>query len=195
MAEQKENSVLFSLKELMNIEEERIKHTAHFDPLTDLPNRSLFFDRLGQALVRRDDLTGALMFLDLDHFKEVNDQLGHAAGDSLLIAVAQRLRAQVRESDTVARLGGDEFTVILPSLHDGTDAVRVADNILAAIAQPFPIAGKDVTVGVSIGIALFSEHGTNTEHVLNAADNAMYLAKNQGRNCYAFATAKVALPN
>lgn len=173
--------------------EERVQHAAQFDLLTDLPNRSLFFDRLGQTLVlaRRDNLSGALLFLDLDHFKEVNDQRGHAAGDALLIAVAKRLREQVRESDTVARLGGDEFTVILPSLHDRHDAVRVADNILGAITQPFLIADKEVTIGVSIGIALFPEFGDTVGHLLNAADNAMYLAKNAGRNCYVFATAAV----
>jgi diguanylate cyclase (GGDEF)-like protein/PAS domain S-box-containing protein len=178
------------------IAEERIRHTANYDLLTDLPNRGLFFDRLGQALAlaRRDGLAGALLFLDLDHFKEVNDQLGHAAGDSLLIAVARRLRDQVRESDTVARLGGDEFTVILPSLRDGNDAVRVADNILAAIAQPFLLAGGKAKVGVSIGIALFPAHGNTVEHILNAADNAMYLAKKAGRNCYIFATTETSLP-
>lgn len=174
--------------------EERIQHTANFDLLTDLPNRSLFFDRLGQALAlaRRDGLSGALLFLDLDHFKEVNDQLGHAAGDALLIAVAQRLRAQVRESDTVARLGGDEFTIILPSLRDGTDATCVADKIITAIRQPFLIAGREVTVGISIGIALFPEHGNVVELILNAADHAMYLAKKGGRNRYDLATAEAA---
>ena len=177
-------------------EEERIQHSAHFDLLTDLPNRSLFFDRLGQALAlgRRDGMPGALMFLDLDHFKEVNDQLGHAAGDSLLVAVANRLREQVRESDTVARLGGDEFTVILPSLRDGNDAVRVANSIIAAIGKPFDIAGTQASVGVSIGIALFPQNGNTVERILNAADNAMYLSKSAGRNCYTFATVEVPPP-
>lgn len=176
--------------------EERMRHTANFDLLTDLPNRGLFFDRLGQALAlaRRDGLSGALLFLDLDRFKEVNDQLGHAAGDALLIEVAQRLRAQVRESDTVARLGGDEFTVILPNLRNGNDAVRVADNILAAIAQPFLLGGSTATVGVSIGIALFPADGGTAELILNAADNAMYLAKKAGRNCYVFARSQTAGP-
>jgi diguanylate cyclase (GGDEF)-like protein/PAS domain S-box-containing protein len=176
------------------VEDERVRHIANFDLLTDLPNRGLFFDRLGQALAlaRRDKLSGALLFLDLDRFKEVNDQLGHAAGDRLLIAVAKRLREQVRESDTVARLGGDEFTVILPNLHDGNDAIRVADNILAAIARPFHIDGNEASVGVSIGIALFPAQGNTAEHILNAADNAMYLAKKAGRNCYVFAPTEAA---
>lgn len=177
-------------------EDARIQHSAQFDLLTDLPNRALFFDRLGQALTlgRRDGQSGALLFLDLDHFKEVNDQLGHAAGDAVLVEVAARLRAQVRESDTVARLGGDEFTVILPSLHDGHDAVRVADNIIAAIGQAIPVAGTQAHIGVSIGIALFPQHGATGELLLSAADNAMYLAKNAGRNCYAFAAFEVVPP-
>lgn len=171
-------------------EEERIKHAAQFDRLTDLPNRSLFFDRLGQALAlgRRDEIPGALMFLDLDHFKEVNDQLGHAGGDCLLVEVANRLREQLRESDTVARLGGDEFTVILPSLRDDRDAVRVANNIIASLGKPFDIGGTQANIGVSIGIAFFPQHGNSVESILNAADNAMYLSKSAGRNCYTFAT-------
>jgi len=175
--------------------EERIRHTANFDLLTDLPNRGLFFDRLGQALALacRDGLSGALLFLDLDRFKEVNDQLGHATGDTLLSAVAQRLRGQVRESDTVARLGGDEFTVILPSLRERDDATSVADKIIAALGQPFTLGGHTVGVGVSIGIALFPEHGNSVEQLLNAADHAMYLAKKGGRNRYVFA-AEAVLP-
>lgn len=175
--------------------EERMRHTAHFDLLTDLPNRGLFFDRLGQALAlaRREAQSGALMFLDLDRFKEVNDQFGHAAGDTLLIAVAQRLRGEVRESDTVARLAGDEFTVILPNLRDDNDATCVADKILGAIAQPLVIAGREVTVGVSIGIAFFPKHGNTVEQIVNAADNAMYLAKKTGRNRYALAGEETSL--
>ena len=170
-------------------EAERMQHSAQYDSLTDLPNRSLFFDRLEQALAlwRRDRLSGALLFLDLDHFKGVNDQLGHAAGDELLIAVARRLREEVRESDTVARLGGDEFTVILPNLCDREDSCRVAVKIINALSQPFLIAGDPVTIGVSIGIALFEVHGASVERILNAADNAMYLAKNSGRNRYVVA--------
>lgn len=171
-------------------EEERIKHTANYDLLTDLPNRNLFLDRLGQtlALGRRDGTSGALMFLDLDHFKEVNDQLGHAAGDKLLVTVAKRLREQVRESDTVARLGGDEFTVILPNVQDEGDAVRVASGIIEALGEPFAIAGTQAHIGVSIGIAFFPRDGHTVERVLSAADHAMYLSKGKGRNCYTFAS-------
>jgi diguanylate cyclase (GGDEF)-like protein/PAS domain S-box-containing protein len=169
--------------------EERMHHTANFDALTDLPNRACFFDRLGQALAlaRRDGQCGALLFLDLDRFKQVNDQLGHAAGDHLLVDVAQRLREQVRESDTVARLAGDEFTVILPCLNALEDAAGIADKILAAIGAPFVIDGNELTVGISIGIALFPQHGHTVENILNAADHAMYLAKKAGRNRHAFA--------
>lgn len=176
--------------------EERIQHLAHFDLLTDLPNRGLCFDRLGQALAiaRRDGSEVALLFLDLDRFKEVNDQLGHAAGDALLAAVAQRLREQVRECDTVERLAGDEFTIILSSLRESNDATVVANKILAALAQPFTIADRQLTIGVSIGIALFPRHGETVEHLLNAADRAMYLAKNSGRNCYAHPTNEVSWP-
>ena len=169
--------------------EARVQHSAHFDLLTDLPNRGLFLDRLAQALTlgQRNGVSGALLFLDLDHFKEVNDQLGHAAGDELLIAVGVRLREQVRQSDTVARLGGDEFTVILPSLRDRQDAVRVASGIIDAISKPFAVAGTQAKVGITIGIALFPEHGDTVEQVLKAADDAMYEAKVAGRNRYAFA--------
>ncbi|AWI80702.1 hypothetical protein CEW87_15790 [Parazoarcus communis] len=164
--------------------EERMRHTAHHDPLTDLPNRGLFLDRLGQALAlaRREARSGALMFLDLDHFKAVNDRLGHAAGDALLIAVAERLQAQVRESDTVARLGGDEFTIILPSLREPGDADMLADKILHALSQPLTIEGEAIHIGASIGIARFPESGCTIEALLRAADDAMYAAKRSGRN-------------
>ncbi|NTV09701.1 MAG: diguanylate cyclase [Zoogloea sp.] len=164
--------------------EARIQHAANFDLLTDLPNRGLFFDRLGQALAlaRRNGQAGALLFLDLDRFKEVNDRFGHAAGDKLLVAVAERLRGQVRESDTVARLAGDEFTVILPQLRDHNDARHVAEKILAALSRPLDIAGHAVSIGGSIGIALFPDHAESVEQILNAADHAMYQAKQAGRN-------------
>ncbi len=166
-----------------------VQHTANFDHLTDLPNRALFIDRLGQALARthRDGQAGALLFLDLDHFKQVNDELGHAAGDSLLIEVAARLRAQVRESDTVARLGGDEFTVILPQVQDEAGAALVAEHILAALAQPCTLAGTPVAIHASIGIALFPRHGASVDAIIGAADTAMYRAKKAGRHRAAFA--------
>lgn len=164
--------------------EERIRHAASFDLLTDLPNRGLFFDRLGQGLAqaRRDGHGLALLFLDLDRFKEVNDTLGHEAGDLLLKAVAERLRGQVRETDTVARLAGDEFTVILPRVASADDAIVVAEKIITAISAPFDLKGKKANIGVSIGVALFPNDGDTIELILSAADKAMYQAKQAGRN-------------
>ena len=169
--------------------EERIRHSASYDLLTDLPNRGLFFDRLGQAMAfaRREGKDSALMFLDLDGFKKVNDLFGHAAGDYLLVEVARRLRGVVRESDTVARLGGDEFTVILSGLEKTEDASTVADKILAATALPLMFEGHELKVGVSIGITLFPQEGRSTGDILNAADEAMYEAKKAGKNRYVFA--------
>ena len=166
--------------------EAQMEHTAHHDPLTDLPNRGLFLDRLGQALAmaHREAHSGALLFIDLDHFKEVNDSLGHAAGDALLIEVAERLQAQVRETDTVARLGGDEFTTILSRLHEAGDAEMVAGKILHSLAQPLTIEDEVVHVTASIGIAHFPEDGNAIEDLLRTADDAMYAAKRSGRNRY-----------
>lgn len=167
--------------------EERIRHSATYDLLTDLPNRGLFFDRLGQtlSLARRDQGLGALLFLDLDGFKEVNDQFGHAVGDRLLIEVARRLKGAVRESDTVARLGGDEFTVILPQLKHREDACHVANKILAIVGEPIYIDESRLKVGVSIGIAFIPQDGDAVEQLVSAADHAMYCAKGAGRNRYA----------
>lgn len=164
--------------------DERIRHMANFDMLTDLPNRVMFFDRIGQAhaQARREGHSGALLFLDLDRFKEVNDKLGHPIGDLLLKSVAGRLQAQVRETDTVARLAGDEFTVTLPHVRDVQDAVLVARKIIEALSRPFLLDGNEVGIGVSIGAALFPEHGATVEQVVNAADDAMYMAKRAGRN-------------
>jgi diguanylate cyclase (GGDEF)-like protein len=127
-----------------------------------------------------------LLFLDLDHFKQVNDELGHAAGDELLIAVARRLREVVREGDTVARLGGDEFTLILNRIREPANAAAIAGKILAALVRPLVIAGRELRVGVSIGIAVFPDHGEKIEALLEAADHAMYRAKKAGRQGYAF---------
>jgi diguanylate cyclase (GGDEF)-like protein/PAS domain S-box-containing protein len=168
--------------------EARIEHMANFDMLTDLPNRGLLFDRLGRtlALARREGQSGALLFLDLDRFKEVNDTLGHDAGDSLLKMVAARCLDSVRESDTVARLAGDEFTVLLPRIAGADGAARVAEKLIAAIGRPFDLGTCQVEVGVSIGIALFPQHGDTVESILNAADHAMYEAKRAGRHTYLF---------
>ena len=170
------------------VAEARIEYMAHFDFLTNLPNRALFLDRLHQTLAsaRRENHPVALMFLDLDRFKSVNDTLGHHAGDLLLQQVAVRLRACVRESDTVARLAGDEFTVILPEIVVREDAVRVAKKIIAAFATPFDLEGHEVSSSTSIGIALFPKDANDEEGLLKQADAAMYAAKEDGRNKFAF---------
>jgi diguanylate cyclase (GGDEF)-like protein/PAS domain S-box-containing protein len=165
--------------------EERIQRVAHHDSLTDLPNRLLFNDRLDQtlSLAKRSARPFALLYLDLDNFKPVNDTLGHAAGDELLQAVAARIRRQVRESDTVARLGGDEFGVILPDIGRREEAESVAGKIIAALAAPFRLGSEkqSVDIGTSIGIAVYPADGQAADALVKAADAAMYRAK-QARN-------------
>ncbi len=170
--------------------EELIWQQANFDPLTGLPNRSMFHDRLDQEMkkARRSNSVLALLFLDLDEFKAVNDTLGHDMGDILLKEAAQRLRDCVRESDTVARLGGDEFTVILTELDEQYSAELVAKVILLRLVQPFSLKGKFVHVSVSIGITLYPEDAATLDELLKNADQAMYAAKDQGRNCYHYFT-------
>lgn len=163
-----------------------IHRMAHFDALTELPNRATFHDRLSQALAlaKRSEHQVALLFLDLDKFKSINDSLGHHIGDLLLKGVAQRLLACVRETDTVARLAGDEFTVILPQVEAVTDAATVAEKILAELDKPFPLEGHEVKTAASIGIALSPLHATDDEDLIKLADNAMYAAKADGRSRY-----------
>ena len=165
-------------------EEERINHLAHYDGLTDLPNRTLITDRLRQALskAKRDRTRMGLMFIDLDKFKPVNDNLGHAVGDLLLVEVANRLRDNVRASDTVARLGGDEFVVLLPTMEQEADAVMVAEKIRYALNQPFQVAGHVLNISSSIGVAVYPEHGADEKLLLIHADIAMYHAKKSGRD-------------
>ncbi len=167
---------------------EQITYLAHHDTLTELPNRILFFDRLNQAITRarRDKESIAVLFLDLDGFKLINDTLGHDAGDALLRETAKRIVACVRDSDTVARMGGDEFTVILSKVRTRNSKDRVAKKIVEAIAHPFVINGKNCSVSVSIGIALYPDNGETAAQLVKIADAAMYLAKHSGRNCYRF---------
>jgi diguanylate cyclase (GGDEF)-like protein len=174
---------------------ERLYHQAHFDLLTQLPNRLLFRDRLSQELASAADSTarGALLYIDLDHFKKVNDTLGHEAGDQLLSIVAQRLRACVKEGDTVARLGGDEFTVILRHVMDTNSAQAVADRIIQSMQMPVRLGGGDHHVRASIGITLFPDDGTKIDDLLHNADLAMYRAKEQGRGGAVFYNAKMSL--
>ncbi len=164
--------------------EERFQRKAHHDSLTDLPNRLLFNDRLDQAIsvAKRSSRQFALLYLDLDRFKAVNDTLGHAAGDELLKAVAARIRHQVRESDTVARVGGDEFTVILPDFARREEAEAVAGKIVAALGLPFPLGGvaQSIEIGTSIGIAVYPGDGQDADALVISADAAMYSAKRMG---------------
>ena len=157
----------------------RLEHQALHDTLTDLPNRVLLFDRLEQAIAiaPRERAKVALMLMDLDRFKEVNDAYGHQYGDLLLKAVAIRLKQQVRSSDTVARLGGDEFAIVLPSVGDASTAAAVAQKILKAMEAPFIIDDKTLDVGASIGIAICPTHGNDAATLLRRADIAMYRAK------------------
>jgi diguanylate cyclase (GGDEF)-like protein len=160
----------------------RIWHLAHHDPLTDLPNRWLFNDRLNQALRRgqRQGETVALHFFDLDDFKAVNDSFGHLTGDRLLVAVAQRLGACVRESDTLARIGGDEFAVVQSAATGRAGAVMLAERMLAALDAPVPIDGHALHSSASIGIGLFPDHATSPDQLHQIADQALYRAKAAG---------------
>ena len=181
---------LFTDITLRKRDEERVWRQANYDGLTGLPNRILFMDRLNRALAqsRRSGRHAALMFLDLDRFKWVNDNLGHAAGDQLLQEASQRLTEVVREVDTVARLSGDEFTVVLPDIKRVADAERVADKILERNAEAYHLEGNEAFVSASIGITIFPDDGDNAESLLRNADNAMYQAKQSGRNAIRFFT-------
>lgn len=162
---------------------ERMAHMAHYDPLTDLPNRVLLHDRAQLAIrhALRDDNQLAVMYLDLDGFKAVNDSLGHDVGDELLVQFSQRLKAAVRASDTVCRQGGDEFVVLLPGLVGPEPARAVARKILATCDAPFALAGRSVRIGLSGGIALYPQHGDTFDALSRHADSAMYAAKRAGR--------------
>ncbi len=173
--------------------EEIIWRQANYDVLTGLPNRRLFHDRLMQELKReeREQQSLALMFIDLDHFKEVNDTLGHEAGDNLLVQASKRIAGCIRESDTLARLGGDEFTVILPGLYDPKRLGALADNIISVLAKPFSIGETSAYVSASIGITLYPQDADNLSSLLKNADQAMYVAKSRGRNQYSYFTASM----
>ena len=170
--------------------EKLIRRQANYDNLTGLPNRTLFLDRLNRELIRakRSQSRVALMFIDLDRFKWVNDTMGHAAGDQLLRDVSARLQECLRKSDTVARMGGDEFTAILPDMARGPHAERVAGSILKALATPFVLDGQEAFISGSVGITVFPDDADNLEELLKNADTAMYRAKNEGRNAFRFYT-------
>jgi len=166
--------------------EEQIKSLAYHDSLTGLPNRRLFRDRLSMAVAQahRNSQHLAVLFLDLDRFKSVNDSLGHAAGDRLIQHVAERLRTCLREGDTVARLGGDEFTLLLPGVAQVVDAARVAEKVLDALRAPFLIEDRELLATASIGISLYPEDGRDADTLVKNADAGMYRAKQQGRDNY-----------
>ncbi|MDB5902332.1 MAG: diguanylate cyclase [Betaproteobacteria bacterium] len=168
--------------------EARLQFLAHHDALTNLPNRVLFHDRCSDAFLRAQRHGGlaAVLFVDLDRFKAINDSLGHHTGDTLLQAVAARLRGCVRASDVIARAGGDEFTILLDELRTPEDAAAVAQKILAALVRPFALAGHELFVSASVGISCYPADGTDTQTLLKNADAAMYRAKEEGRDAYRF---------
>ena len=169
---------------------EELYHLAHHDPLTKLPNRLLFHDRLGHALerARREKCQAAVLFIDLDRFKNVNDTLGHPTGDKLLQEVAKRIKSRVREEDTLGRLGGDEFVLLIEQLGETQEAAMVAQKLLDGFVQPFALDGHELYLSASIGISLFPVDGQNGATLVRNADTAMYRAKEQGRNNYQFYT-------
>ena len=169
-------------------QERSLRYLAHHDPLTGLPNRLLLIDRLTQS-IEKAHRTGtglAILFLDLDHFKEINDSLGHSIGDQLLKSVSLRLQQSVRKEDTVARLGGDEFTILIEQLNDSMAASSLAEKILDAFRTPQRIQDQDLSITASIGISLYPADGEDTETLLRNADAAMYRAKYEGRNAFRF---------
>jgi diguanylate cyclase (GGDEF)-like protein len=166
----------------------RPMQAAYYDDLTGLPNRQLFRDRLDQSIVaaKREKRNCAVVFMDLDNFKPVNDKFGHRVGDALLKRAAERIWNAVRESDTVARMGGDEFTILLPSISDPIDVERVVNKIVGEFERPFDLDGRTINIGISAGIALYPRDGDEGMKLLDAADGAMYLAKDREGSHYCF---------
>ncbi len=163
---------------------------AYYDALTGLPNRTLLQDRLAKALAgaRRRKEKVALLFLDLDRFKNINDSLGHSVGDLLLQEVAERLKKWSRELDTVARLGGDEFLIVLGGVKEAADAAVAAERLMDAMTAEFVVEGLPLSVSCSLGVSIFPEHGADCETLIKNADAAMYCAKENGRNNFQFFT-------
>ena len=183
---------IFSDISLMRRNEEKLDHMAHHDALTDLPNRMLLNDRMEHALTRaeRDKCLAGVIFIDLDHFKDINDSYGHGIGDEILCEVARRIASALRDGDTVARLGGDEFVVLLEGLTDGEAADMAANRIAASLIAPFQIGALEFYIGASMGISLYPRDGETPQALIRNADTAMYQAKNLGRNTvqrYAYA--------
>ncbi|MGA9665205.1 MAG: sensor domain-containing diguanylate cyclase [Gallionella sp.] len=164
--------------------EQRLAQLAYFDAITNLPNRTLFYDRLDQAVVRarRYKQKFAVLFVDLDGFKKINDQFGHHAGDCLLGRVAERLSESARDMDTVARVGGDEFAFILDNIEHASNATLVASKVSESISKPFAVGGNTCLIGCSIGISIFPDDTGNPDILLKVADDAMYMAKRNRKN-------------
>jgi diguanylate cyclase (GGDEF)-like protein len=179
-------NILRSLQSSRTLE----RYLAYHDTLTKLPNRQLFFDRLIQSLAhaRRNDTSVAVLFIDLDGFKEINDTLGHSAGDLLLMAFADRLKRCIRESETASRFGGDEFAVILNDIEGEQDAAIVAQRILESMDRPLVVGNGECSIGTSIGISIYPADGSNADALIRHADTAMYLAKKEGGHRYFFYT-------
>ncbi|MDH5183894.1 MAG: EAL domain-containing protein [Gammaproteobacteria bacterium] len=170
--------------------EEQLYQQAHYDNLTGLPNRQLLKDRFSREIIhaKREEQNVAILFLDLDRFKNINDSLGHSAGDVLLQQAGKRLKNVLRDTDTIARIGGDEFTIILSNISNPSDAGVIAKNLIDAMAEPFIIHGQTNFIGASVGIAIYPTDGSDGDEILKKADTAMYRAKDMGRNTYAFFT-------
>lgn len=178
------------VQEELKAQKEILHYHAHHDTLTDLPNRFLFNDRLNQAIkqAQRSETKIAVLFLDLDHFKGVNDSMGHKVGDELLVEVAKRLKSKIRQTDTLARLGGDEFAIVLDQITNNDTVIDVTQNLLKVMHAPIKIQGKSFYVTFSVGIAIYPDDGSSTEELLKNADAAMYHAKGDGRDTYQFYT-------
>jgi diguanylate cyclase (GGDEF)-like protein/PAS domain S-box-containing protein len=176
--------------------EERIRTLAYYDMLTELPNRRLFFDRVDVALrqANRNGRQVALLYIDLDRFKQINDTYGHIVGDGVLVEIGKRLMRAVRDGDTVARLGGDEFAAVLPDQYDDKDARALAQRMIASVKPAVKLDGESFKLSVSIGVALFPQHGANADLLMREADKAMYRAKEQGRDRFQISEVQAVLP-
>ncbi len=179
------------LHEVQRDNSRKLESLALQDPLTGLANRRLVVDRIMTAMTqaRRSKGSMAVIYLDLDGFKQINDTLGHGAGDALLTTVAARLKKTVREEDTVARLGGDEFVIALPHIRSANDAAKMARKIISAVAQPYDIEGQTVCMTTSAGISIFPAHGQDVETLMKSADTALYAAKHAGKNSFRIGSA------